>query len=333
METGDADHSRPGAMRYADAHNRRQEIVRRVRATGYAAAAALAAQLNVHEMTIRRDLHKLAEAGEVRLVHGGASLPDGAVLGEPEPAPGTELTTAAAIGGVAAGLVTPGSTIGVDSGPIGAELARQLPVDRRLTVITHSLPAMAELATRPDLTLLGLGGLYRDASRCFTGAEKRETLDRLLLDMYFLSSDTLGPDGVGCRQHYESELKRALTAAARTVVLMVASGWSDAPSALVDQVCGFGMIDVIITDEGAGADELAVLRGTGRRVEVAGPHWHPSVGPPRAPGQATGLTPGRIPLGPAAVTPSAQLPGSSTAAPLTRSPARSASARSASASG
>ncbi|MGA8117314.1 MAG: DeoR family transcriptional regulator, partial [Actinocatenispora sp.] len=68
-------------LRYTEAAARRQRIVRQVRETGFTAAAALARELGVHQVTIRRDLRRLAQDGLVRLVHGGAGLPHGATLG------------------------------------------------------------------------------------------------------------------------------------------------------------------------------------------------------------------------------------------------------------
>ena len=51
---------------------RRQEIQRRLTASGEVTITALAADLEVSEMTIRRDLEVLENQGQLRRVRGGA---------------------------------------------------------------------------------------------------------------------------------------------------------------------------------------------------------------------------------------------------------------------
>src|SRR5436309_443371 len=100
---------------------------------------ALAERLGVSTMTIRRDLNLLRNQGFLVRTHGGgmsagklsflqAAFPHYAVSPEK-----------AAIGKLAASLVTAGQTVMVDGGTTALEVARNLPKDADITVVTTSL--------------------------------------------------------------------------------------------------------------------------------------------------------------------------------------------------
>lgn len=234
-------------LRYRNAGSRRQRIVHHVRETGFTAASALARELGVHEMTIRRDLHRLAEEGLVRLVHGGAGLPTGTTLGSPYgQRAGSSPAAKAAIGAAAHRFLSPGMTLGLDSGTTVTELARRLPQHTELTVVTHSLTAMAELADRADIVLIGLGGLYHQTTRSFADVDTRDRLRALSLDVTFLSATALGPDGVYCASPFEAESKRAMLAAARQTVLLTDASKTVRTAPV--RVCGLERIDALVTD-------------------------------------------------------------------------------------
>jgi DNA-binding LacI/PurR family transcriptional regulator len=66
---------------------RREHIMREVRTHGTVAVGALADQLGVSAMTIRRDVNALAAKGLLVRVHGGAALPEPSAGVAPAPAP------------------------------------------------------------------------------------------------------------------------------------------------------------------------------------------------------------------------------------------------------
>ena len=64
----------PSTLRYRNATERRESIICALRQQGFLSTADLTHRLGVSHMTIRRDLHHLEQTGQVRAVHGGASL-------------------------------------------------------------------------------------------------------------------------------------------------------------------------------------------------------------------------------------------------------------------
>jgi DeoR family fructose operon transcriptional repressor len=255
-------------LRYTAAPSRREEILRRVRDTGYVSSGRLAAELAVSEMTIRRDLHRLAEAGVVRLVHGGASLPDGAGPGSPFPDRERHGRPAkAAIGAAAAERVAAGTTIALDSGTTTLELARRLPVGMPVTVVTHSLAALAMLSHRADLTVIGLGGLYHESTRSFGGPETWAAAGRLRVDTLYLSASALDRRGVYCATPFEAETKRALIAVADRVVLLADASKPQASAPIL--TCPYTDIDALITDTTIDPATLHHLRTTIPHITLA----------------------------------------------------------------
>src|SRR6266567_8038640 len=144
------------------AEERLQFIVQRARLEGRVDVAALADGLNVTAETIRRDLTILERHGLLRRVHGGA-IPVERLGFEPALATRDATMTAEKdrIAKAALAEVPAEGAILLDAGSTTGRLADALPVDRELTVVTHSLTIAMALSARPNLTLMLLGGRLR----------------------------------------------------------------------------------------------------------------------------------------------------------------------------
>ena len=128
------------------AADRRAAILRTLQAGGSARVADLAAQLDVSEMTVRRDLDALHAQDLLRKVHGGAVVrhnrgeePWSAVKASQQRA------EKEAIAAVAASTVEDGMTIAISAGTTTTELARRLARRPSITVITNSLRVFTTL--------------------------------------------------------------------------------------------------------------------------------------------------------------------------------------------
>ncbi|MFL6055501.1 MAG: DeoR/GlpR family DNA-binding transcription regulator [Actinoallomurus sp.] len=237
-----------GELRYGSAPQRRREILRRMRDAGYVSAPDLSADLSVSDRTIRRDLQKLADMGLVELVYGGALAPGGVRPGSPFGARSQALLDQKrAIAREALRFVEPGDTIALDAGTTTLELARRLPDDGDLTVVTHSLPAMAVLGERPDVTLIGVGGLHHRTTRTFTGPDTIAAIRRLRVRTFFLAASGFNRHGAYCGTPLDGEAKRAFIGIAERVVLLADSSKlrQTAPVA----ICDHSELDALITDD------------------------------------------------------------------------------------
>jgi DeoR/GlpR family transcriptional regulator of sugar metabolism len=232
-----------------------------MRGTGYVSAPDLSADLSVSERTIRRDLQKLADLGHAELVHGGAYAPGGVIPGARTHAHSDRKR---AIARRALEFVEYGATIGVDSGTTTLELVRQLPADADLTVVTHSLPAMAALGERRDITLIGLGGLHHRSAQSFAGPDTVAAISRLRVHTFFLAASGVSPDGTYCGSPLAAEVKQAFIGIAERVILL-ADSTKPGRTAPVP-ICGHDRIDAIVTDDAIAEADRAYLAAVTRLI-------------------------------------------------------------------
>ena len=148
----------------------------------------LAERFDVSQMTIRRDLSLLEEQGLVVRTHGGG-IPAGKLRFLQGAFPHYAVSPQkAAIGELAAGLVTAGQKVMVDSGTSTLEVARNLPRDADLTVATTSLCVLQELYGSPVQVLL-LGGYARKEFPSLYGPLTEEMLKNIHVDILFMGCD------------------------------------------------------------------------------------------------------------------------------------------------
>ncbi len=220
---------------------RRQEILRAVRG-GQAHVSDLAESFGVSEMTVRRDLRRLATDGKLARVRGGAVAAE---------APFAQIEVERfdakdRIGAAAAATVADGQTVMLDIGTSTLQLARHLH-GRRVTVITTSLAVLEELLPDPAIELVLPGGIVRRNYRSLVGVVAEDSLRQLRADVAFLGTSAVDEQlGVWDTTMVEVPIKRAMVANSTSVVLL-ADAAKFAMSGVV-RVCGPEALDRIVTD-------------------------------------------------------------------------------------
>lgn len=248
------------------AAQRRELILATLRRDGRVVAKDLAADLELSEDTIRRDLRELATEGLLHRVHGGA-LPASPAVADfaARSAIGTEAK--AEVARVAAGLVRPGQVVAVDGGTTARELVRRLPPDLRATVVTHSPTIAVELATHPTVEVVIVGGRLFKHSVVAAGAAAHEAISRVSVDLFFLGVTGIHPEsGLTTGDADEAAVKRAWVGRAAETYVLGSNEKIGAASAF--DVVPLSAVTAVITDPGAPDREVADLRAAG--VEVMG---------------------------------------------------------------
>lgn len=231
-------------MRYTDAPARRQELLGRLTATGYVASAEAAVELGVSEMTIRRDLQRLADDGLARRVPGGASLP-GAGGAEPfETRSGSAGAVKRALARAALPLLADAGTVALDAGTTVAAIVDLLPPG--LAVVSHSLPVISACTGSADREVVALGGFYEPSTRSFTGPTTWAAARELAIDVAVLSCTAVDERGVWSASPVDAEIKRALVAASDHVVLL--ADHSKAGERAAVRFAAPEAVDVLVTD-------------------------------------------------------------------------------------
>lgn len=206
------------------AQQRHERIVSQVRRSGAARVADLAQQLDVSEMTVRRDLDTLHDAGLIVKVHGGATVRYEHSTDEPgfEAKLSLNIAEKRAIAASAALLTGPGAAIGITAGTTTAQLAAELVTVPNLTVVTNSLRVAGVFHEheRADRTVVLTGG-ERTPSDALVGPVAVAALSTFHLDMVFM-----GVHGMHERAGFttpnlrEAETNRAFVEAAHELVVL-----------------------------------------------------------------------------------------------------------------
>ncbi len=111
------------------ARNRRKEVMATLKHQKTVYVKDLADSLEVSDMTIRRDLHRLADLGMVTLIHGGAVLNEGTATLDSVRARATRMSKEkSAIAARCAGLVKEGNAVYLDTGTTVMEIAEAVNV-------------------------------------------------------------------------------------------------------------------------------------------------------------------------------------------------------------
>ncbi|MDF6022909.1 DeoR/GlpR family DNA-binding transcription regulator [Streptomyces sp. JH34] len=248
------------------APERQQEILRIAGESGRVDVPSLAAHFQVTAETVRRDLKALDRAGLLRRVHGGA-IPAGRLGFEPDLA---ERDTVAAgekdrIAAAALAELPAEGNIIIDAGTTTVRLAASMPVDSRLTVVTHALPVAARLSDHPGIALHLVGGRVRHRTRAAVDAWALSAYAEINADVVFLATNGFSPGGgLTTPDLAEAAVKRSVIAAARRVVLLADSG-----KAGQEHFARFGDlsdVDLLITDTGLSPEDARAVESRGTEV-------------------------------------------------------------------
>jgi DeoR family fructose operon transcriptional repressor len=248
---------------------RREEIMRRLQDAGFLSVTYLTAELGVSDMTVRRDLKQLAAAGELRVVHGGASLPHGTLrTADFASRAQHEREAKRRIARAAAALVAPAATIAIDAGTTAFELAAALPDAFRGCVITHSVPVLQHMLHLPAARVIGLGGELLADSQALVGALTVQALAGLRAEVVFLGVAAVSERGLYVATDQERPTKLALMEAADRVVLL-ADQSKFSVSAPV-RLAPLDAVDVLVTDAPLAAATAEAAERAGVAVHVGG---------------------------------------------------------------
>jgi DeoR/GlpR family transcriptional regulator of sugar metabolism len=268
---------RPTARRPIHAVDRRHEILARVAAEQTIHVPDVARELNVSEMTIRRDIRRLERDGFVRQTYGGAAAHLTRSFDVSFNARALEHSRQKGLIGMrATELVAPARVVFVGIGTTAEQFARYLPGRDDLTVVTASLPIASLLGTRPVRVVSVGGAVLHDELSC-VGSGALRTLATYRFDLAVIGAAGLSARwGITELTDEEAEVQRtALERADRVVVIADGSKIGAATSAVVGAA---ERITTLVTDWTAPADELSRLRGAGIEIIVARDRQRPVEG-------------------------------------------------------
>ena len=175
-------------------HQRQQRILKLLRQYGSVRVHSLAKELQVAQMTIRRDLAILERQGILERIHGGAkarervayefSFQEKAVR---------RLEQKQRIGAACSKLVKPGDMVFLDTGTTALEIARCLGPRRPAVLITPNLCIVSEYLYQDKVQVLVPGGELNPISPDIYGEWTLGMLEKVNVDIAFLGADAVDP--------------------------------------------------------------------------------------------------------------------------------------------
>ena len=256
------------------AAERERLIAEALRATGFVTYRELEARLDASPATIRRDLARLEEAGQIVRVHGGAraagdaARPTFQLAGTPFDQSITQnLAAKRAIGKAAALLCQPGEGVMIDGGTTTLQMCPHL-ADMGLQVLTNSLHIVNALLPQAGTRILVPSGTVFREQNIILAAAGEESMPRFHAPKLFMGAASVGPQGVMQQDVVLVAAERRLIDRAEQVILLVDSGKFVSGSGTI--VCGLDEVDVLVTDAGIAPDHAAMVKAAGVELVVAG---------------------------------------------------------------
>ena len=175
---------------------------------GFQSVNALAEAFDVDSSTIRRDLERLQLQGLVNRTHGGA-VPVARHDQGHEAKPVVRAAEKRAIGAAMADRILEGQSILLDGGTTALEVARALHHER-LTVVTHDLRVGLEVAKKPNLNLVFIGGELLPNGYAMWGPTSIQQIETMRVNVAVFGAGHVLEDGIYAASSYEIELKRKM---------------------------------------------------------------------------------------------------------------------------
>ncbi|SMC49608.1 DeoR/GlpR family DNA-binding transcription regulator [Novosphingobium sp. B1] len=254
------------------AAERERRIFEALRPTGFVSYRDLEVLLDASPATIRRDLTRLEESGQIVRIHGGAKLPEGDDASGPR-LMGTSfdqnitqnLGAKQAIGKAAAALCQPGEGVMIDGGTTTLQMCPHLD-GLGLQVLTNSLHIVNALLPQAGTRiLLPSGAVFREQNIILAPAGE-ESMPRFHAPRLFMGAAAIGPQGAMQADPVLVAAERRLIDRAEEVILLVDSSKFRTQSGTI--VCGLDEIDIVITDTGITPEMAKALQDAGVKLVV-----------------------------------------------------------------
>lgn len=249
------------------ADNRRAKLAEMLARGQSISISSQADRFGVHPMTIRRDLAGLESEGLLVRCYGGA-VPAQRITFEFafDLRRREHLAQKRRIASAAAGRITSGQTVILDTGTTTLEIAKcLLKTGIGCTVITSSLAIASELWTCRPIELMLLGGRVRGTSPDLVGPGVELMLERLTADVALLGADGIDPNrGCFTIDVEAARVAEQMAASARRVIVVADSSKLGTPAPV--RYLKLKEIDELITDKRADPAVLKRIRRQGVKI-------------------------------------------------------------------
>ena len=249
--------------------DRMQQIISFVNEKEFVTIKELADHIGISQATIRRDIARLDEDGQVKKVPRGVVSIKRSSFQEPalRTKKGSNTEEKERITDAALQYIHDGEHVIFDSGTTLLTLAKKMNNVKDLTVITYDMLIAFELAQFPSINLLMAGGILRKNFYSFYGYFTENMFSEMHVNKAFISCDALDTRlGIMSYSIDDITVKRCILESADEVILLCDHSKLDIK--IFINVAPLSAVDRIIIGKEADPAIIAKLRENGVAVEV-----------------------------------------------------------------
>ncbi len=247
---------------------RKDQILDLIVRKGRTTVDELIDMFKVSGATIRRDLEFLERQGLITRAHGGAMSKSRVSL-EPDFFEEKEkfLEEKKRIGQEAAKLIEEEEVIFLEASTTVLELARNIPNDKNLTVVTNSLDIAQELDGKEGINLIITGGSPRRRTHALIGPLTEATLSQMRIDKAFVGVSALDPTyGITASTLEEAQTRKKIVKASNKIIIL--SDHSKFGKQNFASVNPLPSIDILITDRRISEEMKVEIERLGVEVRI-----------------------------------------------------------------
>jgi DeoR family transcriptional regulator, aga operon transcriptional repressor len=249
------------------ASERRHKILRYLHDHGSASITTICELVAASPATVHRDLEMLADKGLLSRVRGGAL----SIEGDDDPPValerGKRVGEKQAIADAAVGMIGPDvNSVFLEASTTVSAMVPALRGMEDKVFVTNS-PEIALELVKGRAEVILIGGELRPRTLATVGPLTVAALELVSIDMAFIGVSAVDIEGLSSVNLFEAETKSAiLNASTRSIALGDGDKLGKRALAAVGPLSS---IDGLITDAGAPAEQVALLRGAGLEVTLA----------------------------------------------------------------
>lgn len=239
---------------------RQNEILKAIKQEKRISVNELSERFQVTKATIRTDLTKLEQTGEIKRTHGGAMLNVCEEL-EPRLLDRTNSEEKIRIAKRALDYVEDQEVILIDTGTTAFAFAQALVESERqnLTIYSNDMAVLLQLESRKDFNLNMMGGKIRSGFHYAYGENLIDELELYHFDKLFLTASAMDVKSGLTTVHPDlARLKQAMVKASREVIVLTDS--TKYGKTHFQSYASLSNIDVLITDDGISEEGIAQLK-------------------------------------------------------------------------
>ena len=249
------------------ASERQAQISAYLEERGYASLKDLVGRFGVSVTTIRRDLSEMEGRGTAKRTHGGAfhlDAPDHPLDYARRRA--QNVAEKRAIGQLAASLIQDGEAVLLDGGTTAYQVAEHLR-DRRLQVVTNSLPVATLLGKSSETEVVFLGGSIMPRTGVALGRYAENMLRALHVRWAVMGTAGITEEGLFNANLLMVEVEHLMIDAADETIVVVDHSKFGRRSLV--HLCDFEQLNHLVTDSGVAGNWVELVESRGAEVHLA----------------------------------------------------------------